>query len=168
MPMDNQSITVTSNERGIGILLVLQPAEGTPWMDFLDAHPFLKSLYNSLPSNIQTELSDKIGEKIVSYKTVSFPSGGGSETYTFPEDFNGINGEPSTQLMGEYKVLFAYMSWERSEGDGKCCCIIEKEFGCTRGSWFVIPEVPLGTIVTLVGMFAAIPAHLVIKRRKSK
>ena len=72
------------------------------------------------------------------------------------------------QLMGEYKVIFVYKSWERSENDPRFCCITKCEFDCARGSWFVIPEVPLGTIVSLLGMFAAIPALLVVKRVKSK
>ena len=165
MPLDDQNITATANERGIGVLLVLQPAEGTPWMDFLDAHLALKALYNNLPSNIQTEITDKIGGKIVSFKIVSFPdAGGGSETLVFPDDFNGINGDPSTELIGEYKVIFAYISWEGE----RCCCILEKAFDCTLFHVHVIPEVPVGTIVSLLGMFAAIPALVVIKRVKSK
>ena len=165
MPLEDQNITAITNERGIGILLVLQPAEGTPWMDFLDAHLALKALYNNLPPNIQTDLADAIGGKIVSYKVVSFPSaGGGSETVVFPDDFNGINGIPSTELIGEYKVILAFISWE----DGECCCIIEKAFDCTMFFVHVIPEVPVGTIVSLLGMFAAIPALVVVKRVKSK
>ncbi len=165
MPLEDQNITVMANERGIGILIVVQPAEGTPWMDFLGAHPALKALYNNLPSNIQTELADKIGGKIVSFKVVSFPdAGGGSETVVFPDDFNGINGGPSTELMGEYKVIFAFISWE----DGECCCLFETAFDCTLFLVHVIPEVPVGTIVSLLGMISAIPALAVIKRVKSK
>jgi hypothetical protein len=168
MPLEDQKITATANERGIGVLLVLQPADGTPWLDFLNAHPALKALYNSLPSNIQTQLANMVGEKIVSFKIVSFSGGGGSKTLTFPDDFNGINGEASTEMMGNYKVIFAYKSLERSDNDPRCCCLCELEFDCAHGDWFVIPEVPLGTVVSLLGMFAAIPALLVIKRVKSK
>jgi hypothetical protein len=168
IPLEDQKITATANERGIGVLLVLQPAEGTPWMDFLDAHPALKSLYNSLPGNIQTELANKIGGKIVSFKTVSFSGGGGSKTLTFPDDFTGINGAPSTEFMGKYKVIFAYMSWESSDNDARCCCLCELEFDCAHGGWFVIPEAPLGTVASLLGMFVAIPALLVVKRVKHK
>jgi hypothetical protein len=168
MPFEDQKITVTANERGQRILLVIQPAEGTPWLEFLDAHPALKLLYNTLPSNVKTELANNVGGKIVSFKMVSFPLGGGSKTFTFPDDFNGINGKPSTQLMGEYKVIFVYKSWERSDNDPRCCCLCEREFDCAHGSWFVVPEVPLGTVVTLLGMFAAIPMLLVVKRVKSK
>ena len=108
-----------------------------------------------MPSAIKTELADKLGGKIVSYEMISFPSGGGSETLVFPDDFTGINGVPSTGVMGEYEVIFVYLSWEGS-GDGRCCCIIEKEFDCASGSWFVTPEVPLGTIMVLIAPMAAL------------
>jgi len=168
MPLADQKITATANERGIGVLLVLQPAEGTPWIDVLNAHPALKVLFNSLPNNIKTELVNKVGKQIVSFKIVSFPSGGGSETVTFPDDFKGINGAPSTELMGKYKVIFAYISRESSDNDVRGCRLLELEFDCAHGGWFVIPEVPFGTIASLLGMFAAIPALLVVKRVKSK
>jgi hypothetical protein len=168
MPFEDQKITVTANEWGTGMVMVVQPAEGTPWLDFLNKHTELKPFYDSLPSNVKTDLANKVGGKIVSFKMVSFPRGGGSKTLTFPDDFKGINGAPSTQLMGKYMVIFTYMSWERSSNDlGRCCCSV-LEFDCARGGWFVIPEVPLGTIASLLGMFAAIPALLVVKRVKSK
>jgi hypothetical protein len=168
MPLEDQKITVTANEWGLGMVMVVQPAEGTPWIDFLNDHPELKPFYDSLPDNVKTDLANKVGGKIVSFKMVGFPLGGGSKILTFPDDFNGINGDPSTQLMGNYKVIFTYTSWERSRDDpGWCRCSI-LEFDCERGGWFVIPEVPLGTIASLLGMFVAIPALLVIKRVKSK
>lgn len=78
----------------------------------------------SLPSNVKTELANKVGGKIVSFKMVSFPLGGGSTTFTFPDDFKGINGEPSTQLMGKYTVIFTYKSWERSDNDPRCAASV--------------------------------------------
>jgi hypothetical protein len=168
MQLDDQKITATANEWGLGVLFVVQPAEGTPWLDFLNAHPALKALYDSLSSDVKTQLANKIGGKIVSFKIVGFPPGGGSNTVTFPDDFTGINGAPSTQLMGEYTVIFAYKSWERSDNDPLFCCCRIIEFDCARSTWFVIPEVPLGTVASLLGMFAAIPALVVIKRVKSK
>ena len=54
-------------------------------------------------------------------------------------------------------------------GDGFCWdrdC--NRDFDCYRRRCFVVPEVPLGTIASLLGMFAAIPALLVVKRVKSK
>jgi hypothetical protein len=70
-------------------------------------------------------------------------------------------------LTGEYKVVFAFISWERSNNDGsRCCCLLELDFGC--GSWFVIPEVPLGTIISLLSMVAAIPVFKFRKRIRIK
>ena len=77
--MEDQTITVTSNEKGKGILFAIQPAEGTPWIDFLDDHPLLKALWNSLPSEIKTKIASVVGGKIVSYATVSIGIGGGSD-----------------------------------------------------------------------------------------
>ena len=165
MPLMDQTITVTTNEMGMGILFVLQPAEGLPWADFLDDHPGLKPLFNQLPSNIKTEIADKIGQKIVSFKLVSFSAGGGSTTFVFPDDFTGINGEPSTELVGEYTVFFAYMSLEE---EGRCF-LAEIEFGCKFGSFNVIPEVPLGTVMAVSSMGLAALGYMTIKKpRKHK
>jgi hypothetical protein len=168
MPFEDQTVTATANERGKGVVLIIQPAEGTPWLDYLDDHLVLKGLYSRLPDNIKKELASEVGGKIVSFKMVSFSRGGGSETFTFPDDFTGINGEPTTELMGNYKILFAYLSWESTGNDQKCCCLCKIEFDCTTGSWFVVPEVPLGTLVASIGMFAAIPTLLAVKRMKVK
>lgn len=163
----SQEITATANEKGTGILLVIQPAEGTPWKNFLNYHTTLKALWDRLPSNIRTRIGSRIGGKIVSFKIIRLDSGGGSETVTFPEDFKGINGDPSTALMGEYKVIFAFLSWEQSNEDGSpCCSLFELDFDC--GSWFVIPEVPVGTVVTLLSMMAAIPILKLRKRIRFK
>jgi hypothetical protein len=163
----SQEITVTTNERGKGILLVIQPAEGTPWIDFLNDHPGLKALWNMLPNKMRTKIASRVGGKIVSFDIISTDLGGGSETVTFPEDLTGINGDPSTALTGEYKVVFAFISWERSNDDGsRCCCLFELDFGC--GSWFVIPEVPVGTIISVLSMMAAIPVFKFRKRIRIK
>ena len=152
----DQTITASANERGIGILIVLQPAEGTPWTDFLDSHPVLKTLFNNLPSDIQTKIANKVGDKSVSFKIVSFPAGGGSENCVFPDDFNGINGEPSTELVGEYTILFAYISWEGDNDEGSRCFLVEKEYDCAFVHFNVIPEVPFGTVVASVSMVGAL------------
>jgi hypothetical protein len=164
----SQTITATTNEGGKGILIVIQPAEGTPWKDFLNDHPRLEALWDMLPSNMQIEIAGKIGGKIVSFDMISIELGGGSETVAFPEDFTGINGEPSTALVGKYKVIFAFLSWEKSNDNGPCCCccLFELDFDCN--SWFVIPEVPFGTIVSLLSAVAAIPGLGLIKRTRHK
>jgi len=169
VPLMDQTITAKTNERGVGILFVLQPAEGTPWEEFLDDHPILKVLFNKLPTNIKTKVTDAIGEKIVSVKTVNFGTGGGSETLVFPDDFLGINGDASTELVGEYTIFFAYMSWEGDQIEGQRCSLAEKEFDCKFGSFNVIPEVPLGTIMIISSMGLATLGYIQIKKpRKNK
>jgi hypothetical protein len=166
MPLQNQMIDTTTNERGVGILFVLQPANGTPWADFLDEHPTLQAIWQMLPEDVRTRAAESIGKKIVSFLTVSVGSGGGIEIATFPEDFTGVNGVPATTTMGEYKVIFAYLSYERTDGDESRCWLLEVDFDC--GSWNVIPEVP-GTIVASTAMVFALIGYLAIpKLRRGK
>jgi hypothetical protein len=108
---------------------------------FLTVIPFLKL---SLQINFghQTEITDNIGNKIVSFKIVSFPAGGGSQNCIFPDDFNGINGEPSTEIVGEYTAFFAYISWEADDNEESFCFLAKKEFDCSFRNFNVIPEVP--------------------------
>jgi hypothetical protein len=132
----------------------------------------------SLPNDIKTQVQEKIGDKIVSYKLIVMEEGG-SVDVTFPEDFTGINGEPSTALNGEYKVIFVFLSKCESEdqvpdGDNtldaaiECrphreCKLVELDFACAR--WFVVPEVPLGTIAPVLSALAAIPVAKLYKRK---
>jgi hypothetical protein len=160
---ESQKLTVTANERGIGVLLVIQPSEGTPWMDFLEDHPSLEKLWNLLPNSMRTKIVDKVGDKIVSYKIVKIGTDGGNSTVTFPEDFVGINGKPSTVEVGEYKAILAFLSCQKSDGyDCKCCCLFEVDFDCV--SWPVIPEFPSAPL--LLVLFAIIAAPLIKLRRK--
>ncbi len=157
-----QTITATANEKGTGFLLVIQPGVGPTWTDSLDAHPDFKNIWYTLPSYVRGWISSTIGNKIVSYNIISFSWGGGSESVTFPDDFTGINGDPSTELTGKYKVLFVYTSKE-----GGWCYHLERDFDC--GYWFVVPEVPLGSIISVLAMVAAIPAfkfrHKIFKQK---
>ena len=89
-------------------------------------------------------------------------SGGGTQNCVFPNDFQGINGEPSTQQMGKYKSIFVYLSYE-STGDDRCK-LFEKDFDC--GFWFVIPESPIGTLVALASPRAAFTTIKIIKKKK--
>ena len=154
-PLQTQTITATPNEPGFGIVFVVQPTDGLPWIDFLNSHLILKSWWTwSLPASIKTQISDAIGGKIVSYKLVS-SNNAHSITLTFPTNFTGINGVPSTAAMGLYKVLFVYMS------SGVSC--VELDFAC--GSWLVIPQVPFGTVMALVSSLCAIPAFVLYRRK---
>jgi hypothetical protein len=52
-------------------------------------------------------------------------------------------------LIGEYKVFFAYLSYQ-----GFPFRCLESGFAC--GSWNVVPEVPLGTAAAAFSMIAAV------------
>jgi len=166
--LQSQVITATSNEGGKGVLLVLQPAIGDPWAGFLIAHPELAALYASLPSDIQTQIQEKIGDKIVSYKLIVMETGG-SVPVTFPDDLTGINGEPSTALTGEYKVIFVFLAKGNTLDAAIECCpppeckLVELDFACA--GWFVVPEVPLGTIAPILSALAALPVAKLYKRK---
>ncbi len=75
-----------------------------------------------LPTNIRTKIESKIGGKIVSFDIMGTGPGGGSRITTFPEDFTGIGGPPSTETAGDYGVIFAFLSYEETEGDDVRCC----------------------------------------------
>ena len=153
----DQTITVTSNVAGKGILFVLQPAEGDPWEGLLDDHPGLKALWDELPSSVQNEIREKIGDKIVSYKILQMETAGSTQV-SFPSDFNEVNGEPSTALKGKYKVILIFVSF------WNICKFVERDFDCD--SWFVVPEVPFGTIATLATTIISFVSYSAIKRRK--
>lgn len=66
--------------------------------------------------------------------------------------------------MGTYKIIFAFISWEITGNDR--CSLIELDFDCK--SFSVVPEVPIGAVVSLVAMMAAIPVMKFRKRVKNK
>lgn len=163
----------------MGIILVIQPDEGTSWLDFLDSHTVFKGLWNLLPSDIQTLILGKSEGKIVSYNIISTGAGGGEKTRTFPGEFTGVNGVPSTMLVGNYQVLLAFLSYKQTflqdihedlfyfllEHDIGCTCrFFADEFDCT--SWLIIPEVPFGTLITLLSALGAIPMFSLYKKAR--
>lgn len=148
LPGQEQLITVKSNKPGTAILLVLQPAEGNPWKNFLDNHPKLKQKWQNLPDRIKEWVKEKIGGRILSYNITQIEELDLTETVTFPDDFTGIDGEPNTLIPGKYIVILIFVSSE-----GICICR-EKDFDCDR--WFVVPEIPLGTISALGMCIAAL------------
>jgi hypothetical protein len=145
-PNDSQQITATVNEKGIGIIFVIQPAEGPTWTDFLQDHPDARALWILAPDDIKQQIQEAVGNKIVSYAIVTFDDPG-SKTLNFISDFTGINGAPSTKLLGEYDVVFAYASFQP-------WYYMETGFAC--GAWNVVPEVPLGTAAAACSMIAAV------------
>ena len=163
-----QQITVNTNQGGMGILIVIQPGPSQPlvWASFLNSHPTFKAIWNSLSNSVRTQIISEIGGKIFSYALVSMPSGGGNHIFSFPTDFIGINGAPSTAMNGKYKVLLAFISFQTPDiGRPQChCSLFQIDFDC--GSWFVVPEVPLGTVVPLLTALLALPAYRLINRRR--
>ena len=122
---ESQVLKVTTNEGGVGVLLVLQPAEGTPWMDFLEDYRSLMMLWYMLPNHTRTRIADRIGQKIVSFSMIRTEIGGGEVTVTFPENFTGVNGEPSTAILGEYKAILAFLSSQKENSEDSCCASLK-------------------------------------------
>jgi hypothetical protein len=164
-----QQITVTTNQAGMGILIVIQPgpSQSLVWTSFLNSHPVFKAIWNSLSNSVRTQIISQTNGKIFSYALVNIsPKGGGSHAFSFPTDFTGINGAPSTAMNGKYKVLLAFISFQAQDiGRPQFhCCLCQIDFDC--GSWFVVPEVPLGTVVPLLTALLALPTYMLISRRR--
>ena len=143
---ESQLITATTNKAGFGLLVVLQPTTGSwtnPWW------------WSFVPSEVKT----LIGHRIVSWTYISMGSAD-SKDLTFPEGFTGLNGEPNTLVQGKYKVIFIFISFS----GGYSCKWIQKDFDC--GSWFVVPEFPLGTCMALAVPIVAFAGYATYKKRK--
>jgi hypothetical protein len=159
---ETQTLTATVNHKGTGVIFVVQPdPAGQSWLDYLNSHPYLKVLWNRIPENIRNEINEEIGTSIVSYALVDFKNyGGGSKTFSFPEDFTGLTGQPSTATHGEYTVLFAYLSTEH----GCCCYKYKLSFDCTQ--WFYLPESPLGSAMAIFTPFLALATVVSYKKTR--
>lgn len=156
-PSQTQTIIADTNERGWGIVFVVQPSNGAPWTDFVNtsSHPLLYFRWTYLQSGIKANVSSEIDGKIVSYKFVDTAHvDGWTFGLVYPTNFTGINGVPSTAAPGEYKVIFVF--WNSPD-------ICVTKFAC--GSWLVIPQVPLGTVMALASSLCAIPAFVLYRRK---
>jgi len=159
-PFGTQYITATANELGAGIIFVVQPAVAQEnWLDKVIAGSPLAKAWNNLDSAAKDTINSAIGDKVVSYAFVSWGTNGGSTNppLAFPNDFTGINGDPSTGLLGTYKVLFVYGSIQPFP-------VIEIDFACAE--WNVVPEVPLGTAVASASLIGAAAAYALYRRRR--
>jgi len=158
-PSSNQTLTATVTQRGVGIIFVIQPATSSlSWLEYLNQHPDLKAVWNSLPENIKNQVSDDLNGFIASYKIVNFnDNSGGSSMLSFPQDFTGLNGQPSTSMQGEYNVVFAYLSRDN------CCFRFKISFDC--GQWFVVPESVLGTAMAIIAPAATFGIFATYKKR---
>jgi len=160
---ESQLLTVKTNEGGMGILLVTQPNEGASCMDFLEDHQSLEELWNLLPLSTRAEVAGRLGQRIASFIVIRIDTGGGNMTATFPEDFTGINGEPSTETVGEYKAILAFLSSQEADCRAECRChLFEIDFDCV--SWPVIPEYPSASLFLI--LFAAVTLSMIGQRRK--
>lgn len=154
LPGEDEALIATTNEKGTGMMIVIQPAGGsTPSTSFLWW----------VPEPYKSQIISDIGGKIISYyfpginKWEKSPP---AKTLTFPDDFTGLNGAPNTFIPGKYKVIFVFVSIE-----GKCWCW-DIDFDCDK-TWFnVVPEVPLGTIMAIVPLAAAFGTVTIYKRRR--
>ena len=82
-PYETQQITVTANEKGTGVVIVIQPApgeSGTAWEDFFEEHSGIAFVWNQAPDDVKAKIGTAIGDKILSFAIVQFGNGGGSET----------------------------------------------------------------------------------------
>ena len=87
----------------------------------------------TLPSDVRTQITAETSGFIVSYLIVNMHSvAAGTHTHSFPTDFTGLNGQPSTAIPGTYKVVFAFLATDHS------CFHHQISFDC--GQWFVVPE----------------------------
>jgi len=152
IPRQEVKITAITNMNGLGIVFVIQPDRGS-------------STASSESADVQTDL-DTISSDghvslhmIVSYAFVGIANrNGGSRELTFPNDFRGLNGEPSTKTPGRYSVFFVFIH----------LYICRIGFDCANANFFVIPEVPLGTLTVASASFAALLGHVGIKRFRTK
>ena len=158
----NQSITATTNQKGTGVIFVVQPApSGYSWINYLNAHHDLRDLWYNLPSDVRAQMTGETGGFIVSFVIVNMQhGGGGTHIYSFPTDFTGLNGQPSTAIPGTYKVVFAFLANDHS------CFHHQISFDC--GQWFVVPESTLGTAMAIMAPIAAVATITLNKKRKER
>lgn len=176
-PLQSQTIIAETNERGFGVVFVVQPTQASaPWTDILNSNPLppslygLKPLWTSIEMQLQNqqlqnplqpdklaEIMNAMGGKIISFNlTSTAKTDGWHFSLVFPRDFTGINGVPSTAAPGTYKVIFVFKSEDIVDAG-----IVD--FAC--GNWLVIPQVPLGTIMALLSSLCAIPAFKLYRRK---
>jgi len=133
---------------GKAVLLVIQPNKAPVESEFED---WLASM--GFTSEQIEKIIAEIGSKSVNVMGyVQMPVPGGSpyvNTFTYPDDFTPIIGDLSTEHPGKYKVILIYCGIEFD------CISITVKYGFECTQFFVVPEVPLGTIFTTFIFFSA-------------
>ena len=104
-PMETQQVTAIANELGLGLIIVIQPSTGESAAPLFSDEEFLEC-WNLIPQHIKESIQNKIGDKIISFRLVRIGLGGGTQECIFPNDFRGINGDPSTQQIGKVQNSF--------------------------------------------------------------
>jgi len=142
------TIDCTTNMDGKGIVFVIEPVNGS-------------SLASSESRDIRQDLDeishDMSLKRVISYAWVIITnSEGGSRSFTFPDDFTGLNGEPSTNTFGKYYVFFIFIH----------LCVCKIDFDCS--SFFSIPELPFGSLMATTASFGALLGLVAVKRLRTK
>lgn len=136
---------------GKGKVFVIQPVNGSSMAS--SESEDIKDDLNKISSYIGVSLWKTISYALVD--NITSPEGGEQE-FTFPDDFKGLNGEPSTNTLGKYYVFFIF----RHQACEHVCKI---DFDCS--SIFVIPESPIGI---LIAGTASLGIVLGLKRLRTK
>jgi len=149
-PGQKVTITCTSNMDGEGIVFVIQPSGGSSTA---------ASESESVQEDLNTISSDPSVSlwRVVSYAWVEITNPeGGEQTFTFPEDFTGLNEAPSTHSLGKYYVFFIFLH----------LCVCKFNFDCSN--FFVVPELPFGTFMATTASLGALFGHVAVKRLRTK
>jgi hypothetical protein len=150
LPGQTVTITCTSNMNGEGVVFVIQPSQGSSATSASTL--YVQGDLNRISSDPVVSL-----HKVMSYAWVKITgSAGGQQKLTFPKDFTGLNGIPNTQTMGKYYVFFVFLHM----------CVCKFDFNCS--GFFVVPEVPLGTLVATSASFTALIGFMAVRRPRTK
>lgn len=151
-PGQKVNITCTAETDGKGVVFVIQPVSTSS-----KAQCESQDVQNDL-NQISSDPDCSLW-KIISYACVDeiINPEGGQQRFTFPDDFTGLNGEPSTNILGKYRVFFVF--WHGSE-----CFCVKIGFDCSL--FWVVPEYPIGTIIGVLTPFLALFSGRWIKSRK--
>lgn len=128
-PSQKVNITCTAEMDGKGIVFVIQPVSVSSKAE--SESEDVKNGLNEISSDPDCSLCN-----IISYAWVDaiIDPEGGQQKFIFPDDFTGMNGEPSTSVFGKYYVFFVF--WHGS----KCFCV---KIGFDCSMFLVVPEYPI-------------------------
>jgi hypothetical protein len=151
-PHQQVDITCWAEMNGKGVVFVVQPS-------------VTSSEAQCIIEDVQCDLNEISSDpdcslwKIISYARVDeiVDPEGGQQVLVFPDDFTGLNGQPSTNQPGKYYIFFVF--WHLSR-----CFYLKIGFDCS--TFWVVPEYPLGTIIAVAVPVLALFSQRWIKTRK--